>query len=162
MFRQARTEKAALLLDEADSFLRNRATASQRWEVTQVNELLVQMEHFQGLVICSTNLVDSLDEASLRRFALKICFDFMKPEQRVALFCRVLVDSGAADPEAELDVATVQSLGRLHRLTPGDFAAARARAQVLGQAMDEAGLLSALVEECRLKPGQRNTLGFAA
>ncbi|MDX8413856.1 MAG: AAA family ATPase, partial [Mariprofundales bacterium] len=44
MFAQARSEEGVLLLDEADSFLRNRLDAKQPWEVTQVNELLVQME----------------------------------------------------------------------------------------------------------------------
>ncbi len=58
MFREAERERAVLMLDEADSFLRDRRGANRSWEVTQVNELLVQMEHFDGLFICSTNLMD--------------------------------------------------------------------------------------------------------
>ncbi|WP_307158105.1 hypothetical protein [Mariprofundus micogutta] len=34
--------------------------------------MLVQMENFDGLLICSTNLMDDLDQASLRRFAIKV------------------------------------------------------------------------------------------
>lgn len=60
MFRQAEQDQAVLLLDEADSFLRDRRSAHQSWEVTQVNELLTQMERFGGLFICSTNLLDRL------------------------------------------------------------------------------------------------------
>lgn len=41
MFNEARTEKAVLLLDEADSFLRSRKSAEHRWEASQTNELLV-------------------------------------------------------------------------------------------------------------------------
>jgi len=81
MFEEANQEGAVLVLDEADSLLRDRRNANQSWEVTQVNELLVQMENFDGLFICSTNLMDDLDQASLRRFAIKVKFDYLKPEQ---------------------------------------------------------------------------------
>ncbi len=72
MFEQASQEDAVLVLDEADSLLRDRRGVNQSWEVTQVNELLMQMENFDGLFICSTNLMDDLDQASLRRFAIKV------------------------------------------------------------------------------------------
>ncbi|HHC74976.1 MAG TPA: AAA family ATPase, partial [Thiothrix sp.] len=49
MFEQAEDETAVLLLDEADSFLRDRNLSRESWEVTQVNELLTQMEQFRGL-----------------------------------------------------------------------------------------------------------------
>ena len=74
MFREAATEKAVLLLDEADSFLADRKSARSSWEVTQVNEILQQMENFSGVFICATNLVTSLDAAALRRFTFKIKF----------------------------------------------------------------------------------------
>lgn len=37
-FREAERDGAVLLFDEADSFLRDRRTALQSWEVTQVND----------------------------------------------------------------------------------------------------------------------------
>lgn len=40
MFAEARQQDAVLVLDEADSFLADRRSARQSWEVTQVNELL--------------------------------------------------------------------------------------------------------------------------
>jgi len=46
MFDQAEEEDAVLLLDEADSFLRERARSTQHWEVSTVNELLQRMERF--------------------------------------------------------------------------------------------------------------------
>ncbi|HED18158.1 MAG TPA: AAA family ATPase [Gammaproteobacteria bacterium] len=52
MFTQAQEDDAVLLLDEADSFLTDRQGARYSWEVTQVNELLTQMESFEGLFIC--------------------------------------------------------------------------------------------------------------
>ena len=33
-----------------------------------VNDMLTQMESFQGIFFCTTNLIDRLDESSLRRF----------------------------------------------------------------------------------------------
>jgi len=67
MFRSATGDGAVLLLDEADSFFRERQGADHRWETTMVNELLTQMEDFDGLFVCSTNLMDVFDQASLRR-----------------------------------------------------------------------------------------------
>lgn len=50
-FREARREGAILFLDEADGFFQSRTHAMRTWEVTQVNELLVQMEAFDGIFI---------------------------------------------------------------------------------------------------------------
>ena len=36
--------RAFLILDEADFLLRDRAAARHSWEITQVNEMLTQME----------------------------------------------------------------------------------------------------------------------
>jgi len=44
MSRETKTEDTVLLLDEADSFVQDRMSAHQSWEVTQVNELLKQMD----------------------------------------------------------------------------------------------------------------------
>jgi SpoVK/Ycf46/Vps4 family AAA+-type ATPase len=119
MFEQARDEKAILLLDEADSFLQDRSGAHQSWEVSQVNELLTQMETFEGVFICSTNLMHNLDKASLRRFDLKIKFDYMLQEQAWKLFQQVMLDKGVVTAdEADWEAR----LGLLKGLTPGDFA----------------------------------------
>jgi SpoVK/Ycf46/Vps4 family AAA+-type ATPase len=60
MFRAAEAEKAVLILDEADSMLADRRDATHSWEVTQVNEMIGQMEAFQGIF------------ASISRFVLTI------------------------------------------------------------------------------------------
>jgi SpoVK/Ycf46/Vps4 family AAA+-type ATPase len=43
-FEEAADLRAFLIFDEADSPLRDRLSAHQAWEVTQVNEMLTQME----------------------------------------------------------------------------------------------------------------------
>ena len=74
MFAQAEREGAVLLLDEADSFLQDRRGAQRHYEVSEVNEMLQGMERFRGVFICTTNLMDQLDAAALRRFAFKLQF----------------------------------------------------------------------------------------
>lgn len=120
MFNEARQREAVLVLDEADSFLRDRRSARQSWEVTQVNELLTQIEAFEGIFIATTNLMNTLDAASLRRFPWKVRFDYLKPAQRWTLFAQELVRLGGELAEAEEYKAEVW---RLEHLTPGDFAA---------------------------------------
>ena len=159
MFLAARAENAVLVLDEADSFLQDRRGAHHSWEVTQVNELLTQMEAFEGLFICSTNLMDSLDHAVLRRFDLKISFGYLKPEQAWKMFLQAL-DCGMED--SRLVVALQQRLSRLTNLTPGDFATVIRQARVLGKSYSGEQLLAVLEDECCAKQrGSKLISGFS-
>ena len=79
-FEEAEERKAILFFDEADSFLNDRNGAVRNFEVTQVNELLTQMENFNGIFIAATNFNTRLDNASRRRFALKVKFDYLTRE----------------------------------------------------------------------------------
>lgn len=156
MFREAQEEDAVLLLDEADSFLRDRQGARQAWEVTEVNEMLAQMECFGGIFIASTNLMDSLDSAALRRFDLKIRFAYLKPEQTHALF-----HDAARRLELEVPMVIESRLAGLGFLTPGDFAnvARQARLRRIASAQE---LLERLAAECAVKPeGKKRAIGFA-
>jgi transitional endoplasmic reticulum ATPase len=38
------------------------------------------MERFRGILICTTNRLMDLDQASIRRFNFKIGFSYLKPE----------------------------------------------------------------------------------
>ena len=48
--------------------------------------MLVQMENFDGVFIATTNLMDNLDRASLRRFDLKLEFEYLQSEQAWKMF----------------------------------------------------------------------------
>ena len=50
-FRGAKAEHAILFFDEIDGLLQDRAGASHGWEVMRVNELLLQMEEFNGVMV---------------------------------------------------------------------------------------------------------------
>ena len=156
MFKQAQQEGALLLLDEADSFLTERQSAKNSWEVTAVNEMLTQMERFEGLFICSTNLMQRLDTASLRRFALKIKFDYLKPEQRWLLFL-----AQAKKFSSHLETEYRAALNQLNNLTPGDFATVRRQAALLSVKLSADELLKRLKLECKNKGGSENKqIGF--
>ena len=45
--------------------------------MTQVNEILTQMENFSGLFVCSSNFKKNMDSATFRRFNLKFEFDYL-------------------------------------------------------------------------------------
>ncbi len=155
-FEKASQDGAVLLLDEVDSFLQDRRKAQQSWEVTAVNEMLTQMESYRGLFIASTNLIRDLDEASLRRFDMKIHFGYLCQPQVQQLFGAHLQALKLKDPAK----AASLRLKSEQQLTPGDFAsvARRARFKPFATANE---LASALIAETRLKTaGQQRPIGF--
>ena len=85
-FQEAADARAFLILDEADSLLRDRALAHHSWEVTQVNEMLTWMERHPLPFACTTNAVDLLDPATARRFLFKVRFLPMDAGQVAAAF----------------------------------------------------------------------------
>ena len=83
-----------LLLNEADQFLSNRATGqtsgSDKMHNQMQNIFLEQIEKFDGILVATTNLLDSIDKAFSRRFNYKI--EFLKPneEQRYQLWEKLI------------------------------------------------------------------------
>lgn len=160
MFKQAQQEGAVLLLDEADSFLRDRQGAQHSWEVTQVNEMLTQMENYDGIFICSTNLVDNLDAASIRRFDFKINFDYLRPDQSWILFQQILKDQGVIISSKPSWKA---KLSRYNNLTPGDFATVVRQNRLSKEAIDAGLLLTGLTRESDFKQTNKTSgMGFMA
>jgi SpoVK/Ycf46/Vps4 family AAA+-type ATPase len=155
VFQQAEQDKALLLIDEVDGFLQDRRSAQRSWEVTLVNEMLTQMESFSGIFIASTNLMEGLEPAALRRFDLKVKFGFLKSEQAWELFARQCRALSLAPPEPTQRA----TLDRLTHLTPGDFAAV-ARQHRFRPIESVAALLAALTSECALKHVARSGIGF--
>jgi SpoVK/Ycf46/Vps4 family AAA+-type ATPase len=158
MFEEATQNGQILLLDEADSFLQERQSAGQAWEVTQVNEMLVQMEVFNGIFIASTNLRESLDAASLRRFDFKIKFDFMTRDQSLQLFSQVLQENGL--PVELISEDHKKELFKMDKLTAGDFATVIRQSLCLSQTLSTDILLDGLHKEIQAKPNYNKPIGF--
>ena len=157
MFSEARQQEAVLVLDEADSFLADRRDAHQSWEVTQVNELLTQMEAFEGIFVCTTNLMEKLDQASLRRFAFKVKFGFLTSDQRWSMFVNELARLGGnADDAADWE----KQVRGLDKLTPGDFSVAARQFDVMDIPVTPGELFRQLQEECKVKGGASGKMGF--
>ncbi|MDT8990715.1 ATP-binding protein [Curvibacter sp. APW13] len=154
-FKQAEDDGALLLIDEVDSFLQDRRDAKASWESRLVNEMLTQMESFSGVFVASTNLMTGLDQASLRRFDLKVKFGFLKPDQACEMLVRQCVHLGLEAPSA----STLARTARMNMLTPGDFAAVarQNRFRRIGCASD---LVDALGAECAIKEGSQSSMGF--
>ncbi|MCC5871816.1 MAG: AAA family ATPase [Gammaproteobacteria bacterium] len=162
MFAEAEQCHGVLLLDEADSFLRDRSQQRHGWEVSMVNEVLTRMERFQGVFICSTNLIDNLDPAAARRFDLKIRLDALRPAQAFELFKTVVAAEGCRLTPAAAEAAW-ERLTSMDGLTPGDFSTVLRRLDLTPEGVRVEDLLEGLAEEVAFRNrGQREPIGFAA
>ena len=149
-FAEAREQGHFLVFDEADSLLSDRRHAVRNWEVSQVNEMLTWMEHHPLPFACTTNYMDRLDSATLRRFDFKIALDHLSAEQAASAF------------RSFFQLEPPREIGGFDELTPGDFAVVKRRAEVLGMLEDRDALVTMLKEECEAKPGCVRRIGFAA
>ncbi len=158
MFKEAEAEKAVLLLDEADSFLQDRRGAQRTYEVTEVNEMLQGMERHNGIFICTTNLLDSIDQAALRRFTFKIKFMPLLAAQREAMF----VTEALAGDDDLLTPELRARLAQLAQICPGDFAAVKRQTDILAATFTADEFMSQLEAEHRIKPEVRESrrMGF--
>ena len=146
-FSEAKSKKAMLIFDEADTFLQNRNNAVRSWEVAQVNEMLTWMESHEYPFVCTTNLLETLDEASLRRFTFKIKFDFLTKEQVNAAIKHFF----------NIENTDVNING----LTAGDFATVKKKADFL-EISDINEITNMLYEEVKLKQSKelKSRIGF--
>ncbi|WP_428024335.1 ATP-binding protein [Arcobacter sp.] len=96
-----------LLLNEADQFLSSRVTESTSGSDKMHNQMqnifLEQIERFDGILIATTNLLESLDKAFSRRFNYKI--EFVKPnkEQRLEIWKKLLPENIPLDKNFDIN-----------------------------------------------------------
>lgn len=157
-FNEAKTENAILVIDEADSLLQKRSGANHSWEVTQVNEMLTQIENFEGIFVATTNSLDAMDDACLRRFDLKVKFDYLDAKKAQVLFKRYCEK---ICPESSIGENILEAVGNLRSLTPGDFATLMHQSRFNPFKTPEE-LLRGLEKECETKEGHQHKrpIGF--
>ena len=153
-FRQAEAEHAILFFDEVDGLLQDRSGASHSWEITQVNELLQQMENFDGIMVAATNFSKNLDAAVMRRFTFKLEFGHLEDDGKRLFFERMF--------RSTLSDGELAELKALRNLAPGDFRTVRQEQFYLGESVTNEDRIAALKEECALKKdGDHSaTIGF--
>ena len=151
-FEEAEADNAILFLDEIDGIVQDRSNAQRSWEVTQVNELLHQMENFKGVMVGATNFMDNLDAAIMRRFTFKLQFDYLEADGKRLFFERMF--------KTRLSDAEARRLVAIPNLAPGDFRTVRQSLFYLGGAVSNETRLNELEKESLLKKGMPRRIGF--
>jgi len=147
-FEEAESEEAVLIIDEADSLLFSRNRAEHSWEISFTNEFLTQMERFRGILICTTNRLKDLDDASIRRFNHKIGFNYLKLEGNV-IFYQKLLEPLLSTP---MDKLFQEELKKINNLAPGDFKIVMDRYSFYPQKdLSHEIIIKALQEEAKIK-----------
>ena len=95
-----------LILNEADQFLSSRTTSSSgsdKMHNQMQNIFLEQIENFEGILIATTNLLETIDPAFSRRFDYKI--EFSKPtlSERKLLWQNMLPSTADYDKNFSID-----------------------------------------------------------
>lgn len=154
-FAEAERDGAVLFLDEADGLIRDRELADHSWEVTQVNELLVRMERFRGILVCATNHAACMDTASMRRFAIKIEFRPLSSAQAALAFQRLLLPFCKGENMPEDHAFAVLA----DHVCLGDYRVVATQAELgrLGPAPED--LIAALKKEAETRNGNKR-IGF--
>ncbi len=157
IFREAETSRSILLLDEADSFFFDRSTATRSWERTLVNEFLVQMEEFKGILVCSTNFATVLDSALARRFHETVEFRPLSRASFETLLSRYY-------PNIVFDDAHIADVLASGPVTPGDFGALKGRTDYLSpEEVSCEYVVESLCAMARAKTRSTSTpIGFSA
>lgn len=153
-FRRAEADRTILFFDEIDSFLQDRSSASRSWEVTQVNELLQQMENFGGIMVAATNYSKNLDPAAMRRFTYKLEFGYLDDDGKRRFFERFFKTSLSQDES--------KVLFALRNLAPGDFRTVRQELFYLDGDVSNMERINALRDECLRKKDEKvsGKIGF--
>ena len=149
-FSQAEAEHSILFLDEIDGLVQSRERSQRSWEVSQVNELLYQMENFSGIMIGATNFIARLDAAILRRFTFKLEFDYLTEAGKLLFFEQLF--------QTKLSESERRTLAAIPSLAPGDFRTVRQSLFYLGDTATNPERIAALNRESRLKNQNRSAL----
>jgi hypothetical protein len=120
LFAEAKRQNAVLLFDEADALFGRRTevkSSSDRFGNMNVNYLLQAIEDHEGVVILTTNLDSSIDEAFKRRIRFSVEFAQPGVEEREHLWAAMIpdraekargIDYGALAREFEMSGAYIK------------------------------------------------------
>jgi SpoVK/Ycf46/Vps4 family AAA+-type ATPase len=106
--------------------------------------MLTWMESHPLPFACTTNLMESLDKASLRRFTFKVKFGYLSKKQARDAFNHFF------GFDREINISS---------LTPADFALVAKRAKIMGLESPEE-LYELLKAEVKIKGERDNKIGY--
>ncbi|MEJ7599249.1 MAG: ATP-binding protein [Kofleriaceae bacterium] len=148
VFAQARAGTNILLFDEADALFGTRTEvkgANDRYANLEINVLLQLMEEHSGVVILTTNLKRSIDQAFLRRISYKLEFKFPEAPQRRKLW------DGLLPAQQRATDLNLRQLAEVFPLSGGDIKSAVMRAAYRAAARDGVISMNDLVECAQLE-----------
>lgn len=141
MFKEATEKKAFLIIDEIDSMIPERdsfGSSESRMMTSKVNEFLVGLEGHKYPVCVTTNNIDKIDRAALRRFLFKLEFNYLTKKQSELAY---------ADFFERKAPKTIEGIGGL---VPSDFATVQKKARFFGE-LDDDELIDLLKSEVNTK-----------
>ncbi|MBQ8482284.1 MAG: ATP-binding protein [Alphaproteobacteria bacterium] len=141
MFEEAQEKDAMLIIDEVEGIISERKEdrGDNKWKSDMTNTFLSAMESCVTPFCGTSNHLNKIDKAILRRFVFKLHFDYLTPEQARYAFEKIF---GMMAP---------WEISEIHNLTSGDFSVVKKKALILGCLNDAAMLLNMLKEELKNK-----------
>jgi|GEM_PF-622025 len=163
LFKESRGGGSVLVFEEADGLFGQRSavgSATDRYANIDVGLLLYHIERYPGLVVLTTNLLENIDEAFLRR--LKFVLEFPPPDRelRRRLWRQLIPARTPLAPDVDFE-----ALASAYELTGGHIRNAVYRAAARAALRPEAERFIAqadLVEAAQEESGNRRTrrIGF--
>lgn len=144
IFDAAEGGSAVILFDEADSLFGSRGDVKQaqdRFANQEVAFLLQRLEVFEGCAILTTNLLDNIDEAFLRRFGAVIEFPLPGIPERIRLWEQSIPAGAPRDPDLDL-----VKLARDFNIAGGNIVSAAINACILASSRRQAVAMRHVVE----------------
>jgi len=129
LFERAHPGLNLLLFDEAEALFAKRTKverSSDRYANSAITVLLQLVEHYQGLVVLTTNLKSGIDPAFERRFSFRIGFPAPEKVERAAIWRGFIPDAAPCDEELDFDL-----LAQEFELAGGSIKSAVTRAAYL-------------------------------
>lgn len=108
-FEEAKDRRAMLIFDEIDSLIPNKNSFTYPHTVRIVNEFLVQLENHPYPICATTNYLNKLEHASIRRFKINAKLDYLRKDQYLYVYNKIF----GVDP--------IRDISGLKKLTPAIF-----------------------------------------
>lgn len=141
MFEEAQEKDAMLIIDEIEGIISERKEdrGDNKWKSDMTNTFLSAMETCATPFCGTSNHLDKIDKAILRRFVFKLHFDYLTTEQARYAFEKIF---GLMAP---------WEISEIKNLTSGDFSVVKKKALILGCLNDADTLFAMLKEELKNK-----------
>ncbi len=109
VFDRAEKSNMILFFDEADAVMGKRSEvkdAQDRYANTEISFILQRIEEFDGIVLLSTNNLQNIDRAFMRRIRYVLTYELPNPETRREIWLSAFGDKVPLSEDIDLDFLT--------------------------------------------------------